>query len=134
MWAHFWHLLWRSLVYFPSELSGNWLSIVFLPIALYVIVEGIRYGWRSMVKKAFGRDAGILVGMYVLLFCWAVIHTVYQDHINLARQNAILRRQLEFRETHGVSLKLQSAVARWSDVGLQIQANLLASNDGKPTT
>lgn len=92
-----WHLVWRSLVYFPSELSGNWLSVL-LPAAIYAIREGIRVsevGWRAMKWKTIERDTWIMIGAYCVLFLWAVIHTVFTVHRDAQTQNKALNAQVE---------------------------------------
>ncbi len=132
MWTAFWHLFRRALVYFPSELSANWLSVL-LPVGLYFLREALRFrseGRRAMKWSVLERDTKLMVGAYIVLFLWAMVHTIYEDHITLQNQNVAIRRQIAFRNTHGVSLAIESVVGHWVKFGLQLQVNLLASNDG----
>jgi hypothetical protein len=81
---HFLRLLGRAAEDFPSLLGGNWVSL-FLPMLVYSIKEGnaLRRGWSSMSVQ-FWKDTKILGCIYVALFVWAVIHTTYRDHMELA--------------------------------------------------
>jgi hypothetical protein len=85
---HVWNLLWKSIVDFPALLSGNWLGAIILPLGLYVLFEvpALRRGWSAMTpekKQAFWRNSGILIGVYLLLFSWVVVRTIYHDHMYL---------------------------------------------------
>src|ERR1700722_14802098 len=96
MWNSFWHLIWRSLVYFPTSLSSNWLSIC-LPALVWMIMQGFRVrksGWTALEWKTIGSDTVILAGVYVVLFGWAITHTVYQDHLALKAENSALQKAL----------------------------------------
>jgi len=132
MWIAFWHLFWRSLVYFPSELSANWLSVL-LPCCIYLVREWFRFrkdGRRAMNWRVLERDTKILIGAYVLLFVWAVVHTVYQDHMALINRNVALESQLEFRQMHGLRLKIGGVVFTETDGGALIQLTVSALNEG----
>lgn len=86
--SHFWHLIWRSLVYMPSIISGNWVSI-FFPLAIFLAREFFRIrkeGWQSLNVRGMGRDALWMFAAYGCLLAWAVVHTVYEDHESLARR------------------------------------------------
>lgn len=86
MWMHACNLLLRSLVYYPSIFSGNWFTVGVLPVAIFIIKEFGRLRqikWQAMTWaqwKGIARDSRWLVTLYILIFVWAVIHTVYQDH------------------------------------------------------
>ena len=88
MWLHFWNLLCRSLRYTPSIISSNWAGIL-LPAIVFIAREFVRArkeGWRTMNWSAIGRDTLWMIGLYVCLFTWAVIHTIYTDHQNLLKE------------------------------------------------
>jgi hypothetical protein len=96
MLTHFWHLLWRSLVDFPSLLSGNWLGTILLPLGLFALfeVKPLRRGWSVMTteaKKEFWRNSGVLVAVYLLLFTWVVARDIYRDHEDLVHRIADLK-------------------------------------------
>lgn len=95
MLLHMLRMLARAFVDFPSVLSGNWLSFL-LPLSLYVAKEfnTFRKGKWASVKAHIQRDTWILAGAYVLLFGWAVVRTIYQDHESLAAKAQDLRHQL----------------------------------------
>lgn len=96
MLLHFWHLVWRSLVFMPSIISGNWVSI-FFPLVLFLAREGIRIkneGLRTMNWMKVGQDAVLMVCAYAALFAWAIIHTVYQDHQYLVGRIDALHRSV----------------------------------------
>jgi hypothetical protein len=85
VWTAFWHLIERSLVYMPKIISGNWTGIL-LPLVVFIIREGFRArkeGRRSVNWKGIEKDTLWLIGAYLVLFGWAVVHTVYQDHEDL---------------------------------------------------
>src|SRR5271163_1664022 len=96
MWQHFWHLMWRSLVYMPSTISGNWLSI-FFPLAIFLVRECFRIkkeGWRTVSWGGVRADTAYMVGGYFLLFVLAVVQTVYGDHQYLVGINSGLRTKI----------------------------------------
>jgi len=102
MFAHFTHLIVRSILLFPTVLSGNWLSI-FVPLLFYAVREGssLRRGWSEM-KVDFWRDTKIVVAVYAVLFAWAIIQEVYRDHIDLVGHALQMKQRAD-------SLEVQSA-------------------------
>lgn len=80
--------------------------------------------------RVLERDTKILIGAYVLLFVWAVVHTVYQDHMALINRNVALESQLEFRQMHGLRLKIGGVVFTETDGGALIQLTVSALNEG----
>jgi len=96
MWLHFVNLVVRSLGYMPSIISQNWVSI-FLPLVVFIVRESVRLrkeGWRAMNWTKVRNDSLWMIGVYVLLFGWAVIHTVYTDHVYLTDAARGLRYEL----------------------------------------
>jgi hypothetical protein len=96
MWVHFWHLFGRILAYMPSLISQNWLAILW-PLGFFIVREAFRLrsrGLRTVNWKAIQKDSYWMGGFYLLLFAWAVIHTVYQDHQNLSREIAACRKPI----------------------------------------
>jgi hypothetical protein len=137
MWNSFLHLTWRSLVYFPVSLSSNWLSIS-LPAIIWAMREGLRVrksGWGAMNWKTIGVDTWLMVGAYAALFLWAVIHTVYSDHILLRAQNQLLQSELTQRNNKGLSLQIGGFVSTGiNHDSTRLQLTVAANNDGVPTT
>jgi hypothetical protein len=87
MWPHFKSLLWNSFLYYPAIFSGNWFTVGVLPPLAFLFAERdnlrrLRTMTSAELKKAV-RNGGILAAFYVALFCWAIVHTVYQDHQDL---------------------------------------------------
>ncbi len=137
VWTSFWHLVWRSLVYFPSELSGNWLSVS-LPVGVYFIRECFRArksGWRSMTWKNIERDTWIMVVAYAALFSWAVIHTVYRDHVKLMAKNAALKQQLAKSKVANLSMHIKGWIDNQDENhNAIVQVWLGVDNSGEPDT
>lgn len=84
MWPSFWHIIGRSVVYFPTIFSSNWFALGLVPLALFFVSNWKELrGWRTMTaenwKKSIQR-ASVLAGLYLLIFLWAVASTIYQDH------------------------------------------------------
>ena len=105
--THIWHLLWRSLVDFPSVISGNWISVM-LPVVVFSIKEinTLRQGGWSAVSKQIERDTLVMGGIYFLLFSWVVVQTIYRDHEVLVTSNAHLRQQLSDAKQSGLSMSI----------------------------
>jgi hypothetical protein len=127
--------MWRSLVYFPTALSSNWLSIL-LPLLIWAVGEGIRVrkqGWGAMRWETIARETWLMIGLYGLLFGWAVIRTVYEDHRSLMLANQSLRSQY----TSGLNLQIDSTLVgyRSNQQTVQTVVFLVASvaNTGYPT-
>jgi hypothetical protein len=103
---HFWNLFWRSVAYFPAIFSGNWFTVGALPILAFIYKERARIGqigWRTMTWQQWRRiakDAWILAVFYVAVFGWAVVHTVYQDHIDLVARIAVWKEKAESQEVY----------------------------------
>ncbi len=57
-----------------------------LPAIIFFLVEGneLRTGGLTAMKTKLGKNSIFLICAYVLLFAWAVIHTTYRDHMDLA--------------------------------------------------
>jgi hypothetical protein len=88
MFQHLLNLLSRSIVAFPTIISGNWLSIL-LPLVFFLLKDG----WPMLQRRRQGlpmlsakekRDSLLLAGIYLLLFMWAVARSIYADHQYLA--------------------------------------------------
>jgi hypothetical protein len=137
MWISLLHLMWRSAVYFPTTLSSNWLTIL-LPFVIYIAIQTRRVrkeGWRSMSQHPIDGSTKLLIAAYCILFFWAIVRTVYQDHVQLSKENILLRERLAFRETHGLSLKITGVVfdiKQPQDI-MTAMVTLRAFNDGEPT-
>jgi hypothetical protein len=93
MWTHFCNLLWQSFLYTPTIISSNWVGALF-PLVTYLIGETIRFsggGWVA-VTRAWKKDTLLMTGAYfagyILLFTWAVVHIVYEDHETLMKRIA----------------------------------------------
>jgi hypothetical protein len=87
---HFWNLICQSLAYMPTIISGNWVSI-FFPFGIFLAGEAVRFvsgGRAAMSWKTLRLDSLLLFAAYALLFSWAVIRTVYDDHQTLVKANA----------------------------------------------
>jgi hypothetical protein len=96
MWTHFWHLVFRSLLYAPSIISQNWVSI-FIPVAIFLVREGARIkkeGWHTVNWKSVRTDSAYMIGAYALLLGCAVVHIVYVDHEDLVGSNSRLRAEI----------------------------------------
>ncbi len=96
---HLLRLLARALVEFPTVVSGNWISVL-LPVIVFLAKEGrtLRVGgWQGM-REHVQRDAWVLLGAYFLLFGWAVIQTIYKDHMYLVDRSRTLARSLSTQQ------------------------------------
>jgi hypothetical protein len=87
------HLLYQSFIGFPTVISGNWLSIL-LPLAVVIIKWAVE--WRKGRREAMRpphlkRDFWIMAAVYIALFMWSVVRTVYQDHQSERATNSSLR-------------------------------------------
>jgi hypothetical protein len=93
MFQHFLNLFVRALVGFPDVLAGNWISLL-LPLVVFIVKEGtsLRNGWASM-RAQFWRDTSLLAKVYVALFAWAIVRTVYQDHVYFVQKTASLQKE-----------------------------------------
>ena len=59
-----------------------------------------------MSWETIGRDTGLMIGAYIALFGWAVIHTVYKDHIGLVGFAQTARQQLKDSQKSGLQLQI----------------------------
>lgn len=138
MWTHFLHLLWRSLVYFPSELSGNWLSVLLPPIlfAVDIAVEGFsagRNGWPSVKERILKRNGWLLASAYLLLVGWAIVHTVYQDHEALVEANRKFKLASQDADIHGEVTEIYT-VNQGKNTSFAVATLELYNPAGVPTT
>ena len=136
MWISFWHLIGRSFVYMPKIISENWAGIL-LPFVVFVIREGVRahkgsWSWRSLNWKSIKKDTSWLIGAYLVLFGWAVVHNVYDDHESLLTANS------ELRTTLSAQLKLVGKIdsvsmAPVNSTECLFTINASVNNLGEPT-
>jgi len=104
MWQSFWHIIWRSILYYPSIFSGNWFSIGVLPPLAFLFAEkkNLRR-WRSMTAaewKETRRNCYLLAGFYLVVFLWAVSATIYQDHSYLLTRLKFWRLKAESQSVY----------------------------------
>lgn len=123
----------------PSIISGNWVSI-FLPLTLFLIGEGLRVrkeGWSAIRWDKVRRDFLLTFAAYCFLFVWAIVHTTYKDHKDLAHTISELRDkqisqtpELRLDLEHGITL---IATESKTDTALFVASGAVINRRGPET-
>ena len=123
---HLFRLLLRALIAMPSLISGNWLSTL-LPVAVFLIKEAatLRQGWSAM-RGTIKRDFWIMCAVYGVLFSWAVVRTIYNDHSDLVEQSRALNKSLADKSDVDASILRQVKDSLGESItGLRVQCGIL---------
>jgi len=100
--------------------------------------KGVGHPFATALGNSAPSGIYTLVAVTVLaVLVWSifVIVVIYKGHNSLVAENARLNAQLEYRATHGLSLRIGGVViSNWDADSTRVQLTVTASNDGDPTT